>query len=146
MLEIHETLNSCNEWDNNALFEAMDDLLESARIDFDGQNHFRDWPAGRVLCAECIVADGSDVVGLARIIWDSHVEDAVPQVAHVCVSPGYRNSFVIDSLETELIESYAMNPVGGERVRNLKGRDVDLAERARAHLSSMMGMADPRMI
>lgn len=144
MLEIFETLKSQCDWEGSSLFNDMDDLMQWARVDHD--NDDGEWPDGRVVCAECVLTLDEDVVGMGRVIWDSHLEDSVPRVAHICVTPAYRTDFVIDSMEAALIEAYALEPIGGEFVRMLGGRELDLTERARAYLSGLTGHADPRMI
>ncbi|THD75652.1 hypothetical protein E7681_04140 [Thalassobius vesicularis] len=144
MLEIHETLKSQAEWDNSSLFNDMDDLMQWARVDYDGDEG--DWPDGRVVCAECVVTEGEDVVGMGRILWDSHIDDALPRVAHLCLTPAHRTDFVLESVETVLVEAYAMDPIGGEVVRLSDGTQIDLAEQAQDQLAALIGLAEPRMI
>ncbi len=72
MLEIFETLKSQSEWGETGLFEAMDDLMDWARVDHDWDDG--DWPDGRVVCAECVLTLHDDVVGMGRVLWDSHDE------------------------------------------------------------------------
>lgn len=144
MLEIHETLKTQADWEGSSLFNDMDDLMQWARIDHDWDED--GWPDGRVVCAECVLTDGEDVVGMGRVIWDSHVEDSPPRIAHLCLTPAQRTDFVIESLESVLVESYAQEPIGGELVRLHSGRDLDLTERARTQLAGLPGHVDPRMI
>jgi hypothetical protein len=144
MLEIFETLKSQSEWGECGLFEAMDDLMEWARVDHDWNDG--DWPDGRVVCAECVLTKDDDPVGMGRVIWDSHVEDSLPRVAHLCVTPSYRTDFVIESIEAALIEAYATQPIGGELVKLLNGTSVDLADPANALLPGQAGPVQLRMI
>lgn len=145
MLEIHETLKNQGDWDESGLFSAMDDLMQWARIDHDNEDP-GDWPDGRVVCAECVLTDGVDVIGMGRVLWDSHIEDSLPRVAHLCLTPAQRTPFVLDSMESVLIDSYALDPIGGELLRSHAGRTLDLTERTRAEVSGRVGLADPRMI
>lgn len=144
MLEIHETLKSQAEWDGSSLFNDMDDLMQWARVD--GDEDGDGWPDGRVVCAECVVTEGEDVVGLGRILWDSHLEDSVPRVSHLCLTPAHRSDFVFDSLELALVDLYAQDPIAGDFVRLSNGAELDVGERARDRLSALVGLAEPRMI
>jgi hypothetical protein len=144
MLEIFETLKSQSEWGETGLFEAMDDLMEWARVDGDWDDG--PWPDGRVVCAECVLTLGDDVVGMGRVIWDSHVEESCPRIAHLCVTPAYRTDFVIDSLQATLIEAYALQPIGGDLVKRLDGATVDLADPAGAMISGQVSPMQLRMI
>lgn len=144
MLEIFETLKSQSEWGETGLFEAMDDLMQWARVDSDWDDGA--WPDGRVVCAECVLTLQDDVVGMGRVIWDSHVEDCLPRVTHLCVTPSHRSEFVIESLEASLIEAYALQPVGGDLLRRRDGSTMDLADPAAAMTSGLASPAQLRMI
>ncbi len=67
-------------------------------------------------------------------------------MTHVCVSPSYRTDFVIDSLQSTLIESYALQPIGGDLVKQMDGSTVDLEDQTRAVVSGQTGFAQLRMI
>ncbi|WP_319826400.1 hypothetical protein [Thalassovita sp.] len=144
MLEIHETLKTQQDWEDSGLFSAMDDLMQWARVDEQGLDDT--WPGGRIVCAECVVMDDGEPVGMGRVIWDSHLEDSLPVVTHLCLTPAHRTDFVLGTLESVLVDAYAADPIGGDLLRVSNGCEVDLAERARAYLSALLGQADPRMI
>lgn len=144
MLEIFETLNAQSEWGETGLFEAMDDLMQWARVDHDWDDGT--WPEGRVVCAECVLTLDDDLVGMGRVIWDSHVEDCLPRITHLCVTPAFRTDFVIDSIETTLIESYAIQPIGGDLVKRLDGQVLDLAEPTNLQMPGQIGPTQLRMI
>jgi len=144
MLEIFETLKSQSEWGECGLFEAMDDLMEWARVDHDWDTEA--WPDGRIVCAECVLTKDDDPVGMGRVIWDSQIEDSLPRIAHICVTPAYRTDFVIESIEAALIESYAEQPIGGDLVKRLDGSALDLADPAGPLQSGQPGAAQLRMI
>ena len=144
MLEIFETLKSQADWGETGLFEAMEDLLEWSCVD--ARPDHGPWPDGRVVCAECVLAKGDDVVGMARLLWDSHIEDSLPRVAHLCLTPTYHTDFVIESLETVLAESYAAEPIAGDHIRLSNGRVLDLLGNTRAQTRGQVGQLAPRVI
>ena len=144
MLEIHETLSGDLGWDDVSLYAVVDDLLWSDRLGVTPADEI--WPDGRILYAECVVSDGGEVVGLGRLVWDMHIEGAVPTIHDLCLRPKYRTPFVIDTMESVLIDYYAEEAAGGEMVLGHDGREIDISERVERLRDLALGYAEQRVI
>lgn len=109
--------------------EGLGALLECDRLV--PANDDEGWPEERHLLGECVLLEGSRAVGFGRVIWDAHTDD-LPRVADLAFAPGFRQPFLIDTLEQELIAEYAAEAEGGDIVRSHDGRLIDITRTARS--------------
>ncbi|MFY0679412.1 MAG: hypothetical protein JXR13_02450 [Thalassovita sp.] len=145
MIEIHETLRGDHGWDIVALHQAMDDLMDGARLSYPylGDDN---WSEGRILYSECIVTDEDEIVGTGRLIWDAHRPDALPRIQDLSLLRAYRSRFMIETMVSVLIDGYAQDAEGGFLVLAHDGRELDISERVERLRHIASGAFEPRVI
>lgn len=145
MIEIHETLRGDHGWDIVALHQAMDDLMDGARLSYPylGDDN---WGEGRILYSECIVTDGDEIVGTGRLVWDAHRDNALPRIQDLALLRAYRSRFMIEAMLSVLIDGYAEEAEGGCLVLAHDGSELDISERVERLRHIAQGVIEPRVI
>ena len=135
MLEIRRTT------DFQPDITALEAVIDGARLR--EADEIEDWPDDRLVMSECVVLNDGQVVGFGRMIWDAHL-DVPPRIFDLCLLPEHRNTFVLDTLEQELIDEYAFAAEGGDIVIGREGDEIDISRRARELHDESLGRSPGR--
>jgi hypothetical protein len=136
MLEIRRTT------DFQPDITALEAVIDGARLR--EADEIEDWPDDRLVMSECVVLNDGRVVGFGRLIWDAHL-DVAPRIFDLCLLPEHRNTFVLDTLEQELIDEYAFAAEGGDIVIGREGDEIDISRRARELHDESLGRSPGRL-
>jgi len=88
--------------------------------------------------AECVLLDAGRVVGFGRLVWSGSA-DELPQIRDLAVVRAHRTSFIIQAMEEDLIDEYALNAEGGVIVLDHSNRQIDISPRLHAQMRAQSG-------